>query len=810
VSDTGDYILGTVGLLAVVLTMAIAGRTTRRAALPGWTGTPAVLADAVIAIGYLVVISELLGLFGILDGVLLVAACLIVGGGALRLEPMLIRAGGRVARWSKGRGSEQREAPRVGRIELGAAIVIALIVAAQWAGPTLLALDRGIYGGDSLWYHMPLAAHIAQTGSVTSLLYTDPLYLNWFYPQVSELIHAGGILLYGNDFLSPLLNMAWLGLALFAGWCIGRPYGTGPTSLAAVAAVLAANLLFSRQPGNANNDVVAIALFLAAVALLVNSRWPGSEREFPAGSASAASPPHPPTPPQSAPPAAGQPWAPSVSWRPLRGLVRQVLARRGRPQPKVEETQSGGEAAFGRRPRPITLPVGTLMVAGLAAGLALGTKLTVVPPVLALTVGVIAIAGKGERWRAAATWLGGMVVGGGYWYVRNLIVSGNPFPWQDIGPIHHAEALQGRHPYAILHYATDTDVWGKFFTPALHERLGELWPAYLALAVIGVVLVLWRGGRVERMLGAVALVAAIAYLLTPLGASGPEGMPVGFRLNIRYLAPGLILALTLVAIPPFKGDREVWRLGSLQRLWRLGTLAVFAVLVVVSAGAVEAIDTDRIPGTAAIALALVAVPLGLVFLSRRGLSPVPLAGIGAVAIIALAVGGRFAQDHYLDERYSSTAPDYPTTEQPSVELGQGLGAAYDWARGTQDLKIALSGTMGALFQYGLWGGDSSNDVRYIGQHGPRGSFDEIPQCPEWIGALNDGNYDYVVTTPTYHQDDPAADTIPVQRKWISRAGNVKRVAGANLVDVWRVTGPLNPLACTAPSRGAPPPSATGE
>ncbi len=164
------------------------------------------------------------------------------------------------------------------RLELGAAVVIALIVAAQWAGPTLLALDRGIYGGDSLWYHMPLAAHIAQTGSVTSLLYTDPLYLNWFYPQVSELIHAGGILLYGNDFLSPLLNMAWLGLALFAGWCIGRPYGSGATSLAAVASVMAANLLVSRQPGNANNDVVAIALFLSAVALLVNSRWPGRSR----------------------------------------------------------------------------------------------------------------------------------------------------------------------------------------------------------------------------------------------------------------------------------------------------------------------------------------------------------------------------------------------------------------------------------------------------------------------------------------------------------------------------------------------------
>jgi hypothetical protein len=740
VSDAGDYILGVIGLVAVVLSMAIAGRTTRRAALPAWTGTPALLADAVVAIGILVVVAELLGLFGLLDGVVLVAASMIVGGAALRLEPMLIRAGARVAKWGKGKETDLRPAPAIGPIELGAGIVLALIVAAQWAGPTLLALDRGIYGGDSLWYHLPLAAHIADTGSVTGLLYTDPLYLNWFYPQVSELVHAGGLLLFGNDFLSPLMNMAWLGLALFAGYCIGRPYGTGPVGLAAVASVMAANLLFSRQPGNANNDVVAIALFLSSVALLLNVRWP--------------------------------------------------------ERPGASESSTGP-------------PSGILLVAGLAAGLALGTKLTVVPPVLALTVGVIWISGAGYRLRASGEWIGAMVVGGGYWYVRNLIVSGNPFPWQDIGPIHHAEALQGRHPYSIAHYATDTDIWGRYFTPALHERLGDLWPAYLALAVIAVVLVLWRGGRMERMLAVVAILAAVAYLLTPLGASGPEGMPIGFRLNIRYLAPGLILALTLLAVPPrFAGEQRVWRFGTRARLWQLGTLTVFAILVIVSAGAIGAIDTGRIPGTAALALAVVALPLLLVLLSRRALAPVPLAGIGLAALIALAVFGRMAQTHYLDERYSSTAPDYPKTEQPAIELGQGLDAAYDWANGTRNLRIALSGTMGALFQYPLWGGDSSNSVTYIGQHGPRGSFDEIPECPEWIGALNDGDYDYVVTTPTFHQDDPAADKAPIQRTWISRAGNVQRVAGAGLVDVWKITGPLAPEACAAPTPSGKLPPAT--
>jgi len=740
VSSAGDYILGVIGLVAVVLSMAIAGRTARRAALPRWTAAPALLADAVIAIGILVVLAEVLGLFGLLKGVLLVAASMIVGGGALRLEPMLIRAGARVAHRGKADEPDLRAAPSVGRIELGAGIVLALIVAAQWAGPTLLALDRGIYGGDSLWYHLPLAAHIAETGSVTGLLYTDPLYLNWFYPQVSELLHGGGILLFSNDFLSPLMNMGWLGLALFAGYLIGRPYGTGPIGVAAVASVMAANLLFSRQPGNANNDVVAIALFLSSVALLLNAGWPAG--------------------PSSARPIISGP------------------------------------------------PSGTLMVAGLAAGLALGTKLTVVPPVLALTVGVIWISGAGYRLRASAEWIGAMVVGGGYWYARNLIVSGNPFPWQDIGPIHHAEALQGRHPYSIAHYATDTDIWGRYFTPALHERLGDLWPAYLAIAVIAVVLVLWRGGRMERMLGVVALLAAVAYLLTPLGASGPEGAPIGFRLNIRYLAPGLVLALSLLAIPPpFAGPQPVWRLGTRAQLWRFGSLAIFAALILVSAGAIGAIDTGRIPGTAAVALALIGLPLLLVLLSRRGLSPVPLAGIGLAALIVLAVFGRMAQTHYLDERYSSTAPDYPKDEQPAIELGQGLGAAYDWADGTHDLRIALSGTMGALFQYPLWGGDSSNSVTYIGMHGSRGSFNEIPECPEWIAALNDGDYDYVVTTPTFHQDDPAADKAPVQRNWISHGGNVQRVAGAGLVDVWKITGLVDPLACAAaPGSKLPPPA----
>ena len=71
------------------------------------------------------------------------------------------------------------------------------------------------------------------------------------------------------------------------------------------------------------------------------------------------------------------------------------------------------------------------------------------------------------------------------------------------------------------------------------------------------------------MLAAVALVSALAYLLTPLGASGAEGMPVGFRLNIRYLAPGA------GARPGAGGDPAAGRCSGRERRWRIGALALF-------------------------------------------------------------------------------------------------------------------------------------------------------------------------------------------------------------------------------------------
>ena len=59
-----------------------------------------------------------------------------------------------------------------------------------------------------------------------------------------------------------------------------------------------------------------------------------------------------------------------------------------------------------------------------------GVKLSLLAPVLALTVGALALAPAARR-RAARRPCGSSrsVLAGGFWYVRNLIAVGNPLPW---------------------------------------------------------------------------------------------------------------------------------------------------------------------------------------------------------------------------------------------------------------------------------------------------------------------------------------------------------------------------------------------
>jgi hypothetical protein len=247
--------------------------TLRQWLLPGWLGAPARLVEAVVGIALLIWLGELLGTFSLFYAWTFVIASVLLAAASVSLPRVLSQGKGSTAGSPRAVLAPPPPAPPAGGgswlpwlVTVG---VIALVFA-HWGLTTKDALDRGIFNFDSLWYHMPFAADMVQSHSVTGLHYTETVFTNWFYPQNSELLHATGILLTHRDTLSLFLNFGFLALSFLAAWCIGRPYGRGHLTVVAAAIVLECHTLVVREPGAAKNDLVAAALLLAAVAILVH------------------------------------------------------------------------------------------------------------------------------------------------------------------------------------------------------------------------------------------------------------------------------------------------------------------------------------------------------------------------------------------------------------------------------------------------------------------------------------------------------------------------------------------------------------
>jgi hypothetical protein len=128
------------------------------------------------------------------------------------------------------------------------AIIVVALVLVHWLQYALGALHTGMREFDTVTYHMPYAARFAQEASLTGLQYDGNAPVS-FYPANSELFHAIAIVIFRRDLLSPVLNIAWLGFALLAAWCIGRPAGVGPATMAATALVASVQVMVSSQAG---------------------------------------------------------------------------------------------------------------------------------------------------------------------------------------------------------------------------------------------------------------------------------------------------------------------------------------------------------------------------------------------------------------------------------------------------------------------------------------------------------------------------------------------------------------------------------
>jgi hypothetical protein len=217
VVSAGSYVLSALALVVVGGSIGFTAYRLRRRLMPAWDGAPARLVESIVAIALLIWLGEILGTFGLFYAWIFVGASSLIAIAAKALLPAGPVAAGDppplpVAKASS--GAVPPTAPPAGPdawswlpwlVTVG---VIALVFA-HWGLTTKDALDRGIFNFDSLWYHMPFAADMVQSHSVTGLHYTETVFTNWFYPQNSELLHATGILLTHRDTLSLFLNFAF-------------------------------------------------------------------------------------------------------------------------------------------------------------------------------------------------------------------------------------------------------------------------------------------------------------------------------------------------------------------------------------------------------------------------------------------------------------------------------------------------------------------------------------------------------------------------------------------------------------------------
>ena len=233
---------------------------------------------------------------------------------------------------------------------------------------------------------------------------------------------------------------------------------------------------------------------------------------------------------------------------------------------------------FGLRALRTTEPnrrLAMLFLAGLAIGLAAGTKSSLLVPLVG--VGLAAVVQIGRRIRGSvrsaaveSLALGGPVIAfGASWYLKDLIVFGNPFWPISVGPFTGAgsadslitgtpERIAGMARIAQLAVSWTADLFIRAYPE--DTRLGGFGLAWLPLVALSVLAAVWL---IRRRRWTALIVIGIPVALTV--ALMPDPWWPRYTLFVAVLAAGLA-ALMLSRLPPIAG--------------RAATVAVTALAVI--------------------------------------------------------------------------------------------------------------------------------------------------------------------------------------------------------------------------------------
>ncbi len=189
-----------------------------------------------------------------------------------------------------------------------------------------------------------------------------------------------------------------------------------------------------------------------------------------------------------------------------------------------------------------------VILAGLALGLGLGSKYTVLIPIAAVLAWCVVSFKPRSR---VLLLLPGLLLLAAPWFVRNLVETGNPVFPQEIkvagrnlvpgveSPYEQLATTMADH---VLHGRTEiVGRWGRL--------TAELWGPVTLLAFGGVVFAFARHElrRPRAAIAGLALLCGATYMVLPLSGGGPEGLEFLIGSNLRYALPALLLGSALAA-----------------------------------------------------------------------------------------------------------------------------------------------------------------------------------------------------------------------------------------------------------------------
>ncbi|HVU73314.1 MAG TPA: hypothetical protein VHE83_10185 [Mycobacteriales bacterium] len=409
-----------------------------------------------------------------------------------------------------------------------------------------------------------------------------------------------------------------------------------------------------------------------------------------------------------------------------------------------------------------------IVPAGLCMGMAVDVKLTALPAAVAAALALVLVLGRRER-AQAVRFVAAMLPVGAFWYVRDLVVVGSPAPSVALGPLPHARFtlvdLEGRSLARALR-TTPRDL-GDHYVPLLGRVVTTVWPVLAVIVVGGAVLaaadLVRRRRPATALLGAVALVALLGFLVTPVTA-GPVGDPSIAVSNTRYATPALLVAVLAAVVVTARN-----RVASAVLVAGLSALLLAEVF-----GRWRLTPPDPIGTRWLICAAVVAaLAIDVAVLRRAARAFGPVAGPRRLAAVVLAVivvsAGYPLVRHLARDRYAAGAHERN---------------AWRVLAPTHGLRVAV---VGGAQKYPLAGVRLANRVDEIGVRTPHGGFERPTTCTEVATALQRGHYDllYVELAGDAHLTPADLDGLTT--------GTALARDGADAL--YRVRGDVDPGSC---------------